>query len=98
MMLWPHRLSVRTLGSHPKKRGSTPLGATKIFCIKYFRKIKASGGVRRRLGGQVVSLDLEPFPSRPEKDFGIQAVRKSEVRKVFMDIISGFFQKKCQTT
>lgn len=26
--LRPHRLSVRTLGFHPKKRGSTPLGAT----------------------------------------------------------------------
>ena len=34
----PHRLSVRTLGSHPKKRGPTPLGATRkkrpstMFC------------------------------------------------------------------
>ena len=25
---WPHRLSVRTPGFHPGKRGSTPLGAT----------------------------------------------------------------------
>ena len=28
-VLWPHRLSVRTSGFHPEKRGSTPLGATK---------------------------------------------------------------------
>ena len=26
--LWPFRLSVRTLGFHPKKTGSIPVGAT----------------------------------------------------------------------
>lgn len=29
VLKWPHRLSVRTPGFHPGKRGSTPLGATK---------------------------------------------------------------------
>ena len=29
---WPLRLSVRTSGFHPGKRGSTPLGATKKSC------------------------------------------------------------------
>ena len=28
MCFWPHRLSVRTSGSHPEKRGSIPLEAT----------------------------------------------------------------------
>ncbi len=28
---WPVRLSVRTLGFHPRKRGSIPLRATKIY-------------------------------------------------------------------
>ena len=27
---WPFRLSVRTLGFHPRKTGSTPVGATKF--------------------------------------------------------------------
>ena len=28
-ILWIHRLSVRTSGFHPEKRGSTPLGSSK---------------------------------------------------------------------
>jgi hypothetical protein len=34
--IWPHRLSVRTLGFHPKKRGPTPLGATKKIKHRFF--------------------------------------------------------------
>ena len=36
--VWPHRLSVRTPGFHPGKRGSTPLGATvKLKRLRFIR-------------------------------------------------------------
>ena len=37
---WPLRLSARTLGSHPSKRGSIPLEATKDFEILCLRQRK----------------------------------------------------------
>ena len=33
--IWSHRLSVRTLGFHPRKRGSIPRGTTAQLCYTF---------------------------------------------------------------
>lgn len=39
---WPVRLSVRTLGFQPRKRGSTPLRATKAFYLPVSKGISCT--------------------------------------------------------
>ena len=83
--IWPVRLSVRTPGFHPGKRGSTPLRATKILIManhkSALKRIRSSN--KKRL--------LNRYQHKTARN-AIKELReiknKKEAKKMFPSVIS----------
>ena len=60
MQIWSLRLSVRTRGFHPRKRGSIPLGTAKIMYFVYL----------------IVSKNKKPKPRQDIKQRKLENINK----------------------